>query len=41
MNYLVAVGTFFPDRPSGSARVAWDIVLLIRDKGRKGYYFLL
>lgn len=35
MNYLVAVDTFFPDRPSGSARVAWDIAQLMRDRGHK------
>lgn len=33
MNYLVAVDTFFPDRPSGSARVAWDIAQMVRDWG--------
>lgn len=35
MNYLVAVDTFFPDRPSGSARVAWDIAQIMRDAGHK------
>ena len=33
MNYLVAVDTFFCDRPSGSARVAWDIAKVVRDSG--------
>jgi glycosyltransferase involved in cell wall biosynthesis len=33
MNYLVAVDTFFPDRPSGSARVAWDIANLVKARG--------
>ena len=33
MNYLVAVDGFFPDRPGGSARVAWDIAQLMRDRG--------
>jgi len=35
MNYLVAVDTFFPDRSSGSARVAWDVSQLMRDRGHK------
>jgi glycosyltransferase involved in cell wall biosynthesis len=33
VNYLSAVDTFFPDRPSGSARVAWDIANILRDQG--------
>lgn len=33
MNYLVVVDMFFGDRPAGSARVAWDIALLMRDWG--------
>jgi glycosyltransferase involved in cell wall biosynthesis len=33
MNYLAAVDGFFPDRPSGSARVAWDIAQLMRCNG--------
>lgn len=39
MNYLVAVGTFFPDRPSGSARVAWDIAQIMRDRGHNVTFF--
>lgn len=33
MKYLVAVDKFFPDIPSGSARVAWDIAMAVRDDG--------
>lgn len=33
MKYLVAVDMFFPDRPGGMGRVAWDIALLMRDRG--------
>ncbi len=33
MNYLVACDMLFPDRPGGMARVAWDIALLMRDRG--------
>lgn len=33
MNYLVAADTFFPDRPGGSERVAWDIAQLMCDRG--------
>lgn len=33
MNILVAVDNFFPDRMSGSARVAWDIAQVARDAG--------
>lgn len=33
MNYLVAVDIFFPDRQSGSARVAWDVARAMRDDG--------
>jgi glycosyltransferase involved in cell wall biosynthesis len=35
MNYLVGVDKFFPDRPSGSARVAWDIAQIMRNQGHK------
>jgi len=31
----VAADTFFPDRPSGLGRVAWDIAQLMRDRGHK------
>ena len=33
MNYLSVVDKFFPDQPSGSARVAYDIACLMRDRG--------
>jgi len=33
MNYLVAVDNCFADTPSGSARVAWDIAKMARDRG--------
>ena len=33
MNYLCAVDNFLHDRPSGAARVALDIALLMRDNG--------
>ena len=33
MNYVVAVDGCFLDRPSGSARVAWDMAMLMRDRG--------
>ena len=39
MNYLVAVDTFFPDRPTGSARVAWDAARLMRDRGHRTVVF--
>ena len=39
MNYLVAIDNFFPDRPSGSARVAWDIAKVVRDRGHQVHYF--
>ena len=32
-SYLAAVDKFFLDRPSGSARVAYDIACLMRDRG--------
>ena len=35
MNYLVAVDDFFPDRPGGMARVAWEIGLAMRDRGHR------
>ena len=35
MNYLVGIDSFFPDRPSGSARVAWDIAQVMRNRGHK------
>lgn len=35
MKYLVAVDNFFPDRPGGMARVAWDIALAMRDRGHE------
>lgn len=35
MHYLVAVDDFFPDRPGGSARVAWDIAQVMRDRGHQ------
>ena len=37
MNYLIAVSNFFPDNPSGSARVAWDIAQIMRDRGHNVY----
>jgi len=33
MKYLVAVDDCFLDRPGGMGRVAWDIALLMRDRG--------
>lgn len=33
MKYLVAADAFFPDRPCGMARVAWDIATWMRDRG--------
>lgn len=33
MNYLVAVDAFFPDRPCGAGRIAWDIAQVMRDRG--------
>jgi len=33
MNYLLAVDYWFPDFPGGAARVAWDMVRLMRDRG--------
>lgn len=33
MNYLATVDALFPENPSGSARVAWDIVQAMRDRG--------
>ncbi len=35
MRYLVAVDSFFPDQASGSARVAFDIVRFMRDRGHQ------
>src|SRR5688500_15592150 len=35
MNYLVVVNSLFADNPSGSARVAWDIACLARDRGHR------
>jgi glycosyltransferase involved in cell wall biosynthesis len=35
MKYLVAADMFFPDRPGGMGRVAWDIALLMRDRGHQ------
>ena len=35
MRYLVAVDDFFPDRPGGMGRVAWDIAQLMRDRGHQ------
>jgi len=32
VNYLIVVDTFFGDCPTGSARVAWDIAKLMRDR---------
>jgi glycosyltransferase involved in cell wall biosynthesis len=39
MNYLVAVDTFFGDRPSGSARVAWDIANIMKFNGARVTFF--
>lgn len=33
MNYLCAVDSYFPDHPGGSARVALDIAMLMREYG--------
>jgi glycosyltransferase involved in cell wall biosynthesis len=33
MRYLIACDDFFPDRPSGAARVAWDLATAMRDRG--------
>ncbi len=33
MHYLAVVDFAFPDKPSGSARVAWDIALAVREAG--------
>ena len=33
MKYLIAVDDCFLDRPGGMGRVAWDIALLMRDRG--------
>jgi len=33
MNYLAATNKFFPEEPSGSARVAWDIACMMKEKG--------
>ncbi len=33
MNYLSAAHVFFKDSPSGSARVAWDMAQLMRERG--------
>ena len=35
MHYLSIVEHAFPDRPSGSARVAWDIALAMRESGHE------
>jgi len=35
MNYLVSVTNLFLDCPGGSARVAWDIACLMRDRGHR------
>ncbi|MFP4353744.1 MAG: glycosyltransferase family 4 protein [Phycisphaerae bacterium] len=35
MQYLTAVNICFPDRPSGSARVAWDQALEMQDRGHE------
>jgi glycosyltransferase involved in cell wall biosynthesis len=35
MNYLVATEYFFPDRPGGSGRVAWELAKLMRDRGHR------
>ncbi len=34
MRYLCVIEQFFPDGPTGSARVAWDISMQMRDRGR-------
>jgi len=39
MKYIAAVDTFFFDRPTGSARVAWDIACLARDCGHQAAIF--
>jgi len=33
VEYLIVVEHCFPDQPSGSARVAWDMAQLMRDRG--------
>jgi glycosyltransferase involved in cell wall biosynthesis len=35
MKYLVAVDDCFLDRPGGMGRVAWDILMLMRDRGHQ------
>jgi glycosyltransferase involved in cell wall biosynthesis len=35
MKYLSAVDNWFPDRPSGSARVAYDFASYVRDQGHE------
>ncbi len=39
MNYLVAVDDGFFDIPGGMGRVAWDVALLMRDRGHRVAFF--